>query len=133
MKQNETFKTLMDDYSPELGDSEEYMDNLQRKLAAVEVVRKMYETENRRMRNRLIVAFVSGALAGAGTALYLILHPDFLAHSRLLPMLDGFQYRMLVSVVAVAILGGILCTLLYQIVAKDFSEVDSSYICKRTE
>lgn len=133
MKQNETFKNLIERNRPELGDSEEYMDNLQRKLAAVEVVRKMYETENRRMRNRVIVAFVSGILAGAGTALYLILHPDFLAHSRLLPMLDGFQYRMLVSVVAVAIFGGILCTLLYQIVAKDFSEVDSSYICKRTE
>lgn len=133
MKQNETFKNLIERYRPELGDSEEYMDNLQRKLAAVEVVRKMYETENRRMRNRLIVAFVSGALSGVGIALYLLLHPEVLTHSRLLPMFGGFQYSLLLIVLAVAVLGAVLCTLLYQIVAKDFSEVDSSYICKRTE
>ena len=51
MKRNRTLQKMLEDYRPDLGDSNEYMEQLQRRLETVEAVKQLYETERRRTRS----------------------------------------------------------------------------------
>ena len=51
MKRNRTLQKMLEDYRPDLGDGNEYMEQLQRRLEAVEAVKQLYETERRRTRS----------------------------------------------------------------------------------
>ena len=57
MKRNRTLQKMLEDYRPDLGDSNEYMEQLQRRLEAVEAVKQLYETERRRTHSQMAVAF----------------------------------------------------------------------------
>jgi len=126
MKQNGTFKTLLADCRPDLGDSTRYLSQLQSKLERIETVKRMYEEECHRMRNRMVVAFVSGGVAGAATAFYLLLHPIQLAtRGHHLPdwLIDIADNLLTCS--TIILLGGLsalTCTLLYQTLKKNFPE-----------
>ena len=123
MKQNDTFKDMLANYQPDLGDSDEYMSSLQRKLEAIESVKSMYQEECIQMRKRMIVAFVSGIIAGAGAAFYLLLHPAALALSNHFPSWISTSHILpIIAIVAFSSLSAVFCTLLYQIFKKDFSE-----------
>lgn len=127
MKKNETFEAMLANYQPNLGDSGEYMGNLQRKLDAIESVKSMYREECIRMRKRMIVAFVSGGIAGVAATLYLLLHPVTLtAPSLHLPIgviSDLSHYIPMLAIATFSVLASIICTLLYQVLNKDFSEL----------
>ena len=56
---------MLEDYRPDLGDGNEYMEQLQRRLETVEAVKQLYETEQRRTRSQMAVAFASGGVTGA--------------------------------------------------------------------
>lgn len=130
MKQNETFKAMLADYQPNLGDSDKYISNLQRRLDAIETVKQMYETERRKMRNRLIVAFVSGGIAGVAMAFYIMLYPIAPITTDQLPaQWMVANVNIIVKVLAItvfSVLIAIVSTLFYQIFKKDYSALTSS-------
>lgn len=130
MKQNETLKAMLADYQPNLGDSYKYISNLQRRLDAIETVKQMYETERRKMRNRLIVAFVSGGIAGVAMAFYIMLHPIApITMDQLPAQWMVANVNIIVKVLAItvfSVLIAIVSTLFYQIFKKDYSALTSS-------
>lgn len=125
MKQNETFKAMLADYRPDLGDNDEYINNLQRRLDAIETVKRMYKEERRRIRNRMVVAFVSGGIVGVAMTLYLLLHPVALtAPTRFLSdwlIANASSILTILAVPTLSVLAAVGCTLIYQIVKKDYS------------
>lgn len=130
MKQNETFKAMLTDYRPDLGDGDEYMSNLQRRIDAIEAVKQMYETERRKMRNRMIVAFVSGGIAGVAMAFYIMLHPIApITMDQLPAQWMVANVNIIVKVLAItvfSVLIAIVSSLFYQIFKKDYSAVTST-------
>lgn len=75
MKQNETLKQMLADFHPDLGNGDTYMQQLEQKLDTIDSVKQMYATERRRNRSHLVVAFISGGLAGVLLTIYFFLHP----------------------------------------------------------
>lgn len=129
MKQNETLKAMLANYQPNLGDSDKYISNLQRRLDAIETVKQMYETERRKIRNRLIVAFVSGGIAGVAMAFYIMLNPIAPITMEQLPaQWMVANVNIIVKVLAItvfSVLIAIVSSLFYQIFKKDYSAVTS--------
>ncbi|MCR4828762.1 MAG: hypothetical protein K5864_04790 [Bacteroidales bacterium] len=125
MKRNETFKAMLADYRPNLGDGDEYLSNLQRRLDAVEVVKQVYEGQRRQMRRRMVVAFVSGGISGVVISLYLLLHPVVLiAASCSIPSILIANINTILTILVVlvfSVLIATICTLFYQIVKRDYS------------
>lgn len=68
-------KPLFDNYRPELGDSDEYMLHLQQKMALLETVMRYANEQRRLYRRRMVIAFAVGAIMGAATVVYTLLHP----------------------------------------------------------
>ena len=120
---------MLADFRPDLGNGDDYMDGLQRRLEAIEVVKRMYEEERRRLRNRMVVAFVSGGIVGVAMTLYLLLHPVALvAPSRYLSDWLLANTSSVLSILAVpvfSVLTAIACTLLYQVFKRDYSAIGS--------
>ena len=129
MRQNETFKQMIEGFEPDLGDGDEYMRRLERRLAAVEAVKQMYETERRHTRVRLAVAFASGGVSGVLVAFYLLFHPLTLtlpSPQRQLPIAGWFaeNAQTLATALLIAAVGicmAAIATQFYRIAAKDFT------------
>ena len=138
MKRNETLKAMLSEFRPDLGNGNEYICNLQQRLETIETVKRMYEEERRRMRNRLVVAFVSGGIVGMAMSIYLLVHP--------ITQITLFQYSSIknpqdilllsdwiaanvdsiltiLSIPVFSVLAATLCTLIYQILKKDYSSI----------
>ncbi len=120
---------MLENYSPDLGDGNEYMEKLQRRLEAVEAVKQLYETERRRSRNQMAVAFSSGGVTGAIAAVCFLLHPIHVANPAAQPSLKMFSWMLehsdiLVPALTVAILAvcaAVATTQVYGILKKDYT------------
>ena len=120
---------MLEDYRPDLGDGNEYMAQLQRRLEAVETVKQLYETERRRTRSQMAVAFASGGVTGAMAAVCFLLHPIHIANPAAQPGLKLFSWiqehsDILVPALSVAILAvcaAVAAIQVYGIVKKDYS------------
>lgn len=120
---------MLENYSPDLGDGNEYMEKLQRRLEAVEAVKQLYETERRRSRNQMAVAFASGGVTGAIAAVCFLLHPIHVANPAAQPSLKLFSWMLehsdiLVPALTVAILtvcAAVATTQVYGILKKDYT------------
>ena len=120
---------MLEDYRPDMGDGNEYMEQLQRRLEAVETVKQLYETERRRTRNQMAVAFASGGVTGAIAAVCFLLHPIHIATPAAQPGLKLFSWMLehsdiLVPALTVAILAvcaAVATTQVYGILKKDYS------------
>ena len=129
MKKNRKLQEILSDYRPELGDSDEYMANLQRKLEAVEAAKQLYETERRRNRSRMAVAFASGGVTGLVAAVYFLLHPIDIANPTAQPPLKLFgwltEHSSMVTqtllVAAFSVCAAVVMTQIYCIVKKDYT------------
>ncbi len=127
MKRNDTFTQMLADYRPDLGNGEEYMTQLNKRLEAIEAAKHYYETEHRRNRSRMVVAFVSGSITGVALTVYLLLHPLFVSVTLRVPHFMGWlaeNASLLLSVGAIAtisVLAAITATLLHSMVKKDYS------------
>ncbi len=64
MKENMSLEEIFSTYQPELGDRDEYMKSLSRKLEAVELVKHYYEQQARRYKIAVIFALVLGIFIG---------------------------------------------------------------------
>ncbi len=118
---------MLADYRPDLGNGEEYMTQLNKRLEAIEAAKHYYETEHRRNRSRMVVAFVSGSITGVALTVYLLLHPLFVSVTPHVPHFMGWlaeNASLLLSVGAIAtisVLAAITATLLHSMVKKDYS------------
>jgi len=124
MKQNETFKAMLADYHPDLGDGDRYVDDLGRRLEAIETVKRMYEAERRRMRSRMIVAFASGGVTGVAATIYLLLHPIAMVspgrHLSVWLATNGNNLLTLLFITVFSVLVAVASTLAYRIFKKDY-------------
>lgn len=120
---------MLEDYRPDLGDGNEYMAQLQRKLEAVEAVKQLYETERRRTRSQMAVAFASGGVTGAMAAVCFLLHPIHIANPAAQPHLKLFSWMLehsdilvpTLTVAFLAVCAAVAATQVYGIVKKDYS------------
>ena len=107
-------KEIFDNYRPEMGDSEEYMQRLQEKMAALETVKRYAEEQHRLYRRRMIIAFTVGTLLGIGMTIYMLLHPFTVVENptRLTWLINNSRILLSVLTVAAVSIGiAILCTL----------------------
>lgn len=129
MKRNRTLQKMLEDYRPDLGDGNEYMAQLQRRLEAVEAVKQLYETERRRTRGQMAVAFASGGVTGAIAAVCFLLHPIHIADPTAQPGLKLFSWMLehsdilvpTLTVATLAVCAAVAATQIYGIVKKDYS------------
>lgn len=120
---------MLADYHPDLGNSDEYMTELQRKLEAVEAAKQLYDTERRRNRSRLVVAFASGGVTGVVAAVYFLLHPIDIAHPAAQPPLQLFGWltehsgmvTQTLLVAAISVCAAVAVTQIYSIAKRDFA------------
>ena len=95
----------------------------------VEAVKQLYETERRRSRNQMAVAFASGGVTGAIAAVCFLLHPIHVANPAAQPSLKLFSWMLehsdiLVPALTVAILAvcaAVATTQVYGILKKDYT------------
>lgn len=124
MKQNQTLKSMLAAYRPDLGRSDQYLADLDRRLQAIEPVKRMYESERRQMRSRMVVSFVSGGVTGVAATIRLLLHPvAVLTPSRHLSDSLAANANILLTVLfilAFSVMVAIICTQTYQILKKDY-------------
>ena len=127
MKRNNTFTQMLADYHPDLGDGNEYMSRLSNQLEAIEAAKQYYETERRRNRSHLIVAFVPGSITGVVLTVYLLLHPLFVSVSPQVPpflswLANNLSLLLTVStIVALSVLTAITAMLLHSLWKQDYS------------
>ncbi len=76
MMKETKIEELFANYQPDLGDSNAYMDNLSKKLAAVEYIKQYHDEEVRRSRRTMVAMFVSGTVTGFCSILLLLLFPQ---------------------------------------------------------
>ena len=118
---------MLADYHPDLGDGEEYMSRLSNRLEAIDAAKQYYETERRRNRSHMIVAFVSGSITGVVLTVYLLLHPLFVSGSPQVPPFMGWLVDNLsllltaITIGALSVLSAIATTLLHGLLKKDYS------------
>ncbi|MBR3412189.1 MAG: hypothetical protein IKG81_05835 [Bacteroidales bacterium] len=127
MKRNNKFTQMLAEYRPDLGDGHEYMQRLNSRMKTVEAAKHYYETERRRDRSRMVVAFVAGSITGAAMAIYLLLHPIIISSPNHTPHLLGWLTSNAASllnsgtIILTSVLAAITATLLHSIVRKDYS------------
>ena len=127
MKRNNTFTQMLADYHPDLGDGEEYMTRLSNRLQTIDAAKQYYETERRRNRSHMIVAFIAGSITGLALGTYLLLHPLFVSVSPQVPhflewLVDNISLLLTAStIVVLSVLFAIAATLLHSLWKKDYS------------
>ena len=127
MRKNDTFAKMLAEYCPDLGDNHEYMQRLNLRMKTVEAAKHYYESERRRDRSRMVVAFVAGSITGVAMSVYLLLHPLAISSPTHTPYLLGWltsNAALLLNsgtIILTSILAAITATLLHSIVRKDYS------------
>ena len=76
-------------YQPDLGDNDQYMDSLSKKLEAVEYVKKIQTEQVHRSRKIMAVVFVMGVVTGAIGIILALLHPTWAIQSISIPTLPA--------------------------------------------
>ena len=65
-------------YQPDMGDRNEYMERLSKKLEAAEYAKRYREAQTRRYRRMMVAVFISGVVTGAAGIVFVLLHPQWL-------------------------------------------------------
>ena len=78
MKEKTTIEDLFAQYQPDMGDRNEYLEKLSKKLAAAEYAKQYHEAQTRRYRRMMVAVFISGIVTGAIAMVLVLLHPQWL-------------------------------------------------------
>ena len=65
-------------YQPDMGDRDEYMERLSRKLEAAEYAKRYREAQTKRYRRMMVAVFISGVVTGSAGIVLVLLHPQWL-------------------------------------------------------
>lgn len=78
MKEKTTIEELFARYQPDMGDRNEYLERLSKKLEAAEYAKRYREAQTRRYRRMMVAVFISGIVTGAIGIVLVLLHPQWL-------------------------------------------------------
>lgn len=78
MKEKTTIEDLFARYQPDMGDRDEYMERLSKKLEAAEYAKRYREAQTRRYRRMMVAVFISGIVTGAIGIVLVLSHPQWL-------------------------------------------------------
>ena len=78
MKEKTTIEDLFARYQPDMGDRNEYMKQLSKKLEAAEYAKRYREAQTKRYRRMMVAVFISGIVTGAIAMVLVLLHPQWL-------------------------------------------------------
>lgn len=65
-------------YQPDMGDRDEYMERLSKKLEAAEYAKRYREAQTKRYRRVMVAVFISGVVTGSAGIVLVLLHPQWL-------------------------------------------------------
>ena len=85
MKEKTTIEELFAQYQPDMGDRNEYMKQLSKKLEAAEYAKRYREVQTRRYRRMMVAVFISGIVTGAIGIVLVLLHPQWLLPTQTFP------------------------------------------------
>lgn len=75
MKEKTTIEELFAQYQPDMGNRNEYMTQLAKKLEAAEYAKRYREAQTRRYRRMMVAVFISGIVTGAIGIVFILLQP----------------------------------------------------------
>ena len=78
MKEKTTIEELFAQYQPDMGDRNEYMKQLAKKLEAAEYAKRYREAQTRRYRRMMVAVFISGIVTGTIGIVLVLSHPQWL-------------------------------------------------------
>lgn len=78
MKEKTTIEDLFAQYQPDMGDRNEYLEKISKKLEAAEYAKRYREAQTRRYRRMMVAVFISGIVTGAIGIVLVLLHPQWL-------------------------------------------------------
>ena len=78
MKEKTTIEDLFAQYQPDMGDRNEYMKQLAKKLEAAEYAKRYREAQTRHYRRMMVAVFISGVVTGAIGIVLVLSHPQWL-------------------------------------------------------
>ncbi|MBR3572739.1 MAG: hypothetical protein IKN99_05750 [Bacteroidales bacterium] len=78
MKEKTTIEDLFAQYQPDMGDRNEYMTQLSKKLEAAEYAKRYREAQTKRYRRMMVAVFISGIVTGAIGIVLVLSHPQWL-------------------------------------------------------
>lgn len=78
MKEKTTIEELFAQYQPDMGDRNEYMKQLAKKLEAAEYAKRYREAQTKRYRRMMVAVFISGIVTGAIGIVLVLSHPQWL-------------------------------------------------------
>ena len=73
-----TIEDLFAQYRPDLGDSDEYLKRISKKLEAAEYAKRYREAQTKRYRRMMVAVFISGIVTGAIGMVLVLFHPQWL-------------------------------------------------------
>ncbi len=120
MEKDNKLEKLFADFQPELGDNADFMETLNRKLDAVEYIKKVQDAQIRRYKCVVVAALVLGIISGGVLSVFIIAMPDmtplFSFDTQFLPLLLIQQHSRTLSLIVIALFMSFgIVTLLSQI------------------
>lgn len=108
MNEKDSLQQLFADFRPELGDGEDFMQALARRLEAVEYVKQMQDARIRRYKYAVLLALLCGLAAGGILCAVVLMQPAgapvFSFGSQWLPLLLLERNSQTISLVSLSIL-----------------------------
>ncbi|MCR4737450.1 MAG: hypothetical protein K5846_04750 [Bacteroidales bacterium] len=112
MKEKTTIEDLFAQYQPDMGDRNEYMTQLSKKLEAAEYAKRYREAQTRRYRRMMVAVFISGIVTGAIGIVLVLLHPQWLIPAGMtieapasFPMLPKMILLLIICFISVCLTG----------------------------
>ncbi|MBO2525928.1 MAG: hypothetical protein CW341_09570 [Bacteroidetes bacterium] len=78
MKNDAAIEDLFARYQPDLGDKDQYMEQLSKKLEAMEYAKQYREAQTKRYHRMMLAVFVSGVVTGFIGVMLVLFHPLWL-------------------------------------------------------
>ena len=107
MEQKDTLQELFNDYTPDLGQEDLFMQHLEKKLQAVEYIKQMQDRQLKRYRYAIIAAFLMGVIVSGGLLVYIIGQPTFSFGIHSMPFLFLEQNSRMISLTSLSLLMGV--------------------------
>ncbi|MCR5551004.1 MAG: hypothetical protein K6F40_08725 [Bacteroidales bacterium] len=78
MKEKITIEELFARYQPDMGNRNEYLEKISKKLEAAEYAKRYREAQTRRYHRMMVAVFISGIVTGAIGIVLVLSHPQWL-------------------------------------------------------
>ncbi len=108
MEKDKKLENIFADFQPELGDNADFMASLNRKLDAVEYIKKVQDAQIRRYKYAVVAALVLGIISGGVLFAFIVAMPDmtplFSFDTQLMPLIFIQQHSRTLSLILIALI-----------------------------